>query len=77
MPTSITVSRDPSEYRPTIHAGQRAKERGINWDRVADAIDGGEVRQTHRRGCRLFVDDGVGVVVDVADREILTVGWYE
>ena len=75
-----TTPRDPSEYSPTTHAGQQAKHRGIDWERVADAIEHGEVRDTHKSGNVLFVEDApdsVGVVADTETCEILTVAWYE
>lgn len=65
--------RDPSFYSPTIHAGQQAKDRGIEWGRVASVIEGGEVRETHKPDCVLFVGETVRVVADETNGDIVTV----
>lgn len=75
------VPRDPGHYYPSDHAVQRAKERGIDWEDVAQAIAEGEIRQTHEPDRTLFVeeiavdDERVGVVAHPQDGEIVTVEW--
>lgn len=75
----MSISRDPSDYSPTIHAGQQAKHRDITFSEVADTIEKGEVRNTNKSTVRLFVhefehyDRPVGVVADVTNGEVITV----
>lgn len=73
--------RDPSHYRPTVHAGQRAKEREIDWELVADAIETGDIHDAPGADCYQFVLKTAGatpavcVVVDAAAGDVLTVAW--
>jgi len=77
----MTVSRDPSDYRPSNHAYNRSKERNIDWPLVASTIKDGEIRQADKPHQKLFVEDyyfteyPVGVVVDPQDGQIITVEW--
>ena len=76
-----TTRRDPSRYHPTVHAGQQAKDRDIDWELVADAIETGTIRDAPGRHCRQFVynpedlDEAIYVVANVESGEILTVAW--
>lgn len=78
----MQVERDPGYYFPSDHAVNRAKERGIDWPLVASTIKDGEVVESHKDGCYLFieefefVDDPVGVVAAESGK-ILTVEWRE
>lgn len=73
------ISRNPEDYSPTTHAGQQAKHRNIHWDYVAEAIREGEIQQSHKEDCVIFVrefvskDDPVGVVANVENGAIITV----
>jgi len=73
------VSRNPEDYHPTTHAVDRAKTRCIDWPIVASTIKDGELKNSHKDGCKLFVDEfefldnPVGVVANVDSGEILTV----
>lgn len=75
------ISRDPSDYRLSIHAGQQRVHRDIPKSAIGETIQAGEVRPRHKPGNRLFVanlpghEANVGVVVDTADGEIVTVMW--
>jgi len=77
----MSVPREPDHYHPTVHAVDRAKSRGIDWDIVSKTIQGGEIKKSHKDGCRLFVkdyqhtDNPVGVVANIESGEILTVQW--
>jgi|GEM_PF-1523773 len=80
---SADVSRDPSEYRLSIHAQQRRRERDIECSEIAEAIRGGEVRNTDDVDLRHFVyelpdaDVPVYAAADVTSGEIVTVGWKD
>jgi len=75
----MTISRNPDDYYPSDHATIRAKERGIDWPVVVNVIEQGEIKDSHKEDCVLFVDeysftpDPVGVVADYTDGEIITV----
>lgn len=77
------VPRDPSEYRLSIHAQQRRRERDIACPEIAQAIRGGEVRNTDKANLRHFVCDlpeaepPVYVAADITSGEIVTVGWKD
>lgn len=77
--TTASPPRDPSAYSPTIHAGQRKRDRNVEWEDVADVIREGELRQTHNADRKMFVDDvdgtPLGVVVHRDTQEIVTVEW--
>lgn len=73
-----SISRNPSDFSPTTHAKQQRKHRNIDWDAVADAIQEGEVKQSHKDDCVIFVHDcgytdPVGVVANVVEGAILTI----
>lgn len=40
-----TFTRDPDEYRPSVHAKQRQRERDVDWDAVAQTIVNGTVEE--------------------------------
>lgn len=75
------LSRDPSDYYLSTHAGQQAKYRDISKDLISETIADGEVKQAHKPHQREFVkeyphlEDPIGVVVDPSDTEIITVQW--
>lgn len=77
----MSVPREPKHYFPSVHAIDRAKARGIDWDIVSKTIQDGEIKKSHKDGCRLFVkdyqhtDNPVGVVANIETGEILTVQW--
>jgi len=77
----MSVPREPKHYFPSVHAIDRAKARGIDWDIVSKTIQEGEIKKSHKDGCRLFVkdyqhtDNPVGVVANIESGEILTVQW--
>lgn len=77
----MSVPREPKHYFPSVHAIDRAKARGIDWDIVSKTIQDGEIKKSHKDGCRLFVrdyqhtDNPVGVVANIESGEILTVQW--
>ena len=73
------VSRNPNTYSLTTHAFDRAKTRKIDEQMIAETIENGKLKNSHRDDCKLFIKEfhytkyPVGVVVDVADNEIVTV----
>jgi len=73
------IPRNPGEYEPTTHAGQQAKHRNIDWQYVAETIKEGEIEDSLKENCVVFVrefiskDDPVGVVVNHVDGVIITV----
>jgi len=77
----MTVSRNPEDYWPSNHAYNRSRQRGIDWPLVASTIKDGQLKESHKDGCKLFVedyhftDDPVGVVANVDSGEIITVEW--
>lgn len=73
-----SVPRDPEHYHPTIHAKDQRRHRGIDWLDVSEAIQEGEIRNSHEPECKLFVHEcghahPVGVVANVETGEIVTV----
>lgn len=83
MSVQTNISRDPEDYRLSIHAGQQLRERDIPKLAVPEALIAGDIRHTHEREKRLFVTDypgcdrPVGVVANVHDGEIVTVMWRD
>jgi len=83
MSTQISISRDPQDYRLSVHAGQRHKERDIPKEAIADTIATGEVRHTDDATLRLFVKQHpgdpapIGVTADVETGEVVTVTWRD
>jgi hypothetical protein len=75
----MDVPRDPSFYSPTTHAGQQAKHRNIGWDTVAETIETGDVKPSHKQNCCLFVkeyptlENAVGVVANYKDGVVITI----
>jgi len=83
MSSQPAVDRDPSEYRLTLHAQQRRRERDIECSEIAEAIRGGEIRQTDKGHLRHFVyeletaDPPMYAAVDVNAGKVVTVGWKD
>jgi len=77
----MSVPREPDHYHPTTHCIDRVKQRDINWEFVSQTIQHGTVKNSHREGCKLFIQDfqglsdPVGVVANVETGHILTVEW--
>jgi len=77
----MTVPRDPEHYSPSTHSKQQRRWRNIEWRQVAEAIQEGNVKNATGKDTYLFVhdkreyDDPLGVVVDSADGQIVTVEW--
>jgi len=75
----MNVSRQPKSYQPTTHAGQQAKHRDIGWQYVAETIKEGEITDSHKDDCVVFVrefiskEKPIGVVVNHVDGVIITV----
>lgn len=68
------VPRDPSEFWPTEHAVVRKKERGVDWDDVAHAIQHGQTSKSWSKdNAYLYSTGDVTVAADVEDGAILTV----
>lgn len=76
---SKDIPRDPSHYRPSVHAVQRKKDRGIDWELISDTIATGKVRETHIEDKYLFskyyegMDKPIGVVAHAINGTIMTV----
>jgi len=75
------IPRDPGMYHPSDHAVQQAKHRGIDWPEVAETIQEGRVKTTHKEDCCLFVrsverkSNELAVVANIENGHILTVEW--
>jgi hypothetical protein len=75
------VSRDPNDYYKSVHAFQQSKDRNIKNEEIAQTIANGEIKDSHKEGCKLFVNDywytdnPVGVVADIESGKIITVEW--
>lgn len=75
----MSASRDPSDYAPTTHAIQRAKERDIEFEDVAATIAEGECRDAMGKHCWLFIkefpwyDRPLGVIADTHAGDVITV----
>jgi hypothetical protein len=73
------VSRDPSDYHPTVHCTQRSRERGISYEQIATTIQDGRIEPSPQDNCKLFVKEfdqelnPVGVVADIQANKIITV----
>lgn len=76
---SSQVPREPSNYQPTTHAVQQSKHRKIDFKDVAQVIQEGATRPTHKDDCYLFIselphyNDPIGVVANIQNGNILTV----
>lgn len=59
----------------------RKRDRNIDRDMIESTIINGEIRQSHKENCVLFVQEfwfannPVGIVANHVDGEILTVEW--
>lgn len=77
--SGLTIPRDASHYRLSVHAGQQRVDRDIPKAAIADTLETGSIRQTHRPNVRMFTKQypgdewPVAVVADVVSGEILTV----
>jgi hypothetical protein len=77
----LRVSRDPEDYTCSTHAKQNRKWRNIKWWQVSEAIKSGEIRDSHKKYCKLFVKDldgyenPVGVVVNAVQGKVITIEW--
>lgn len=70
------VSRDPGDWHPTTHLGDRLRRRDIPSERIGETIANGETRAAPG-GVVHFVadttaDDPLTVVGDPADGEVVT-----
>jgi len=72
------ISRNPSDYSPTTHAKQRVRYRGIAWADISETIRTGDLVQSHKDDCWLFIqrfeqyDHPIKVVVDVNNSVVIT-----
>jgi len=77
----MTISRNPEDYYPSEHAYAQAKKRGIDLPLVASTIQDGEIKNSHKENCKLFVEEfhftdrPVYCVANINDGEIITIGW--
>jgi hypothetical protein len=75
----MDVPRDPEAYEPTTHAMQQRKHRRIGWDTVAETIETGDVKPSHKQNCCLFIKEyatlehPVGVVANYEDGVVITI----
>lgn len=75
------ISRDPGDYHMSYHATGRANYRHIDYEMVCETIRDGEIKNSHKENCCLFIkelwytENPVGVVANYEDGEILTVEW--
>lgn len=73
------ISRDPEFYFPSDHAYNRAKQRGIDFEIVAETIESGQVKDAYGSNCKLFVkeipthENPIGVIADVETGKIITI----
>jgi len=76
------IPRDAGFYWSSIHAGDMRRKRGIGIDTVITTLEEGEIRNSHKKTCRVFVKDfetlkkPVHVVADVETGEIVTIAWH-
>jgi hypothetical protein len=77
----LRVSRDPEDYTPTMHSRQQQKWRDIEGWQVAKTIKEGEIRDSHKKYCKLFIkeldgyENPVGVVVNAVQGKVITIEW--
>jgi len=77
--TDDGIPRDPSAYRPTIHAQQQRRDRGIDWEKVGETIRSGTIEESPANACVVFVREfprlqrPVGVVVDYVECDVITI----
>jgi hypothetical protein len=77
------IPRSPSHYQPTSHCVQQSRYRGIEYSIIAETIQDGTIKNSHKENCCLFIndfhfaDDPVAVVVNYVDGAILTVEWRQ
>jgi len=73
------VPRDVSNYYLTLHAKQQRRHRNITLEYVRETIRNGEIRQSAKRNCVLFVqefvskDHPVAIVANYRDGAIITI----
>jgi hypothetical protein len=77
----LRMSREPSDYTASLHAKQQRKWRDIEGWQVAKTIKEGEIRNSHKKYCKLFIKDfdgyeqPVGVVVNAMQGKVITIEW--
>ena len=69
-----TISRRPSDYRPTTHFGQRLRERNVPGFAIRECIESGDVKPGDTPDTRELRRNGYFVVLNVENREAVTVG---
>ena len=70
----IDIPRDPQFYRPTIHASQQRRDRGIEWGAVADAIKTGSLERSMIDPTEIIVrGENASCVVNPESGDIVTV----
>lgn len=75
------ISRDVGHYSLTIHARQQMKYRNIDELMIAETIENGEIRNSHKEDSCLFIhefwfaDEPVAVIANYLDGDIQTVEW--
>jgi len=75
------ISRNPEQYELSVHALNKAKQRDIPFETVSEAIRSGEIEPSPRDNCKVFVHNvhtdvlPIGVVVNVVDKDIITIEW--
>ena len=68
------IPRDPGHYSPTLHASQRRRDRGLEWEEVSEAIQHGEVSESwSKEDCFVFYTESCTAVANVECGDILTV----
>lgn len=78
-----SVPREPKHYFPSVHAIQRSKDRKITWEETAETIQTGDIVDSHKENCKLFIkhfdyyEKPVGVVASITSGEIITVEFRE
>lgn len=77
------ISRNPDEYDYSIHASQQYRWRDIERQHVDETIETGKVTEAACDHQREFIkeyvvyDYPVGVIVDIEDKEIITVEYIK
>ena len=77
----MDVSRNPRDYHPTVHAIDRAKSRGIEFNTIAEIIRDGELINGRGENAetRYFLKEfpnmgvSIGVVVNPDTGDVVTV----
>lgn len=75
------IPRDPSHYSLSTHAHQQARWREIDYRLIADTIKDGNIKNSHKDNCKLFIREyefaqhPVAVVANYEMGVIITVEW--